>query len=305
MSRAETFKSIRKGVIDFQEQGNEVVEVEKLLKYLDGLEAEMGESEKIDISKEVKLEELRAKFVNQQLEYGWKKDFKLANHLWEKDSSLEMFKSVIASGQNSLKACMLMHAGACIALLAFIGNLASSADTRLFIPQLAGVMLWFVIGVLVVSIAYGATYWTQHCYQHNEAGKWGVRWQVISSVLAIISYLLFFWGSVQGYQAMTAMYVEPIPAVADQLLGDVSPVNVSEVVVQHSTDDPEVKVSDADVLLPTKDPMVELREAVVQLSGDVPQVNVPEVSTVQQEVSLDSLKVVDGELEGIRGSSSE
>jgi len=211
MSRAETFKSIRRGVIGFQEQGNEVVEVAKLLKYLDGLEAEMGESEEIVISKEVKLEEIRAKFVNQQLEYSWKKDFKLANHLWEKDSSLEMFKSVIVSGQNSLKACMLMHAGACIALLAFIGNLASSADTRLFIPQLAGVMLWFVIGVLVVSIAYGTTYLTQHCYQHNEEGKWGVRWQVTSIVFAILSYLLFLGGSLQVYQAMVGLGENSVP----------------------------------------------------------------------------------------------
>lgn len=216
MSRTETFKAIRKGIADYQRQGSEVVEVAELLKYLDALEAELGESEEIDISKEAKLEELRAKFVNQQLEYGWKKDLHVAQYLWKKDSSLEMFKSVITSGQNSLKACMLMHAGACIALLAFIGNLASSADTRAFIPQLAGVMLWFVLGVLVVSIAYGATYWTQHCYKHNGGGKWGVRWHVASTALAIFSYLLFFIGSVQGYWAMTAMYVEPIPEVVNE-----------------------------------------------------------------------------------------
>ena len=224
MSRAETFKAIRKGVADYQQQGSEVVEVAKLLKYLDALEAEMGESEEIDISKEAKLEELRATFVNQQLEYGWKKDLHVAQYLWKKDSSLEMFKSVIASGQNSLKACMLMHAGACIAILAFIGNLASSAETRLFIPPLARVMLWFVIGVLVVSVAYGATYWTQHCYKHNEDGKWGVRWHVISTVLATISYLLFFVGSVQGYRAMTAMHVEPTSELVNEQLGAVDPV---------------------------------------------------------------------------------
>ena len=180
MGTKRIFETIREGVANYRDKGNDVVDVEALLQYLDSLEEELREDDEIDVSKEAEIEKIRATFANQQAQYQWQKEASLAKYHWDKDSSLEMFKSVIASGQNSLRACMLINAGACIALLAFIGNLASSADTRLFIPQLAGVMLWFVIGVLVVSIAYGATYWTQHCYKHNEDGKWGVRWHAVT-----------------------------------------------------------------------------------------------------------------------------
>ena len=224
MSTKRTFETIRKGVADYRDKGNDAVGIEALLKYLDSLEEELSGNDEIDVSREAEIERIRATFANQQAKYQWEKEASLAKYHWDKDSSLEMFKSVIASGQNSLRACMLMHAGACIAILAFIGNLASSAETRLFIPPLARVMLWFVIGVLVVSVAYGATYWTQHCYKHNEDGKWGVRWHVISTVLATISYLLFFVGSVQGYRAMTAMHVEPTSELVNEQLGAVDPV---------------------------------------------------------------------------------
>jgi hypothetical protein len=300
MSDGNIFDEIRKGVIDHRDKGNEAVGIEKLLEYLNALEDEIGDGDEIDVSKEAEIERIRATFANQQAKYQWEKEASLAKYHWDKDSSLEMFKSVIASGQNSLKACMLMHAGACIAMLAFIGNLASSAETRLFIPQLAEVMLWFVVGVLVVSIAYGATYWTQHCYDNNEEGKWGVRWHVISTVLAIFSYLLFLVGGVQGYQAMTAMYVEPIAKVAPSS-GEAVPVEVQEV-APPSTDASLVQV--LDVVLPVDALPVEVVEVAVQFSDNVSPLKVPEAGTAAPEVISDSVKVVD-EVEVIGGSSSE
>ena len=55
------------------------------------------------------------------------RDFLLANHAYELDyareTSLEMFRSVITTGQSALKATMLLNGGAAVAMLAFVGKL--------------------------------------------------------------------------------------------------------------------------------------------------------------------------------------
>ena len=205
MSRANTFEAIRKGVTDYREKGNEVVSVDALLKYLDALEKEMGEADEMSISNEEAIERLRFKFANQQLEYGWKKDFALAEYGWKKDWGLEMFKSVIAAGQNSMRAAMLMHGGASVALLAFIGNLAVNADTLLLVPSFGGILPWYLGGLLLVVIAYGTTYLTQSYFSEDEKEHVGKRWNITSCFLVIVSYLAFIIGSWVGYQALMSM----------------------------------------------------------------------------------------------------
>lgn len=136
MSRANTFEAIRKGVTDYREKGGEAIPVDQLLEYLDGLEAEMDKTDTLELDKETEIERIRAGHAEEQqnksfghdfklAEYNWKKESSLAKYGWDKDSSLEMFKSVIEAGQNSMRAAMLMHGGASVALLAFIGNLAA------------------------------------------------------------------------------------------------------------------------------------------------------------------------------------
>lgn len=205
MSRAQTFKTIRKGITDYRDKGNTVVEVDKLLQYLDGLEAEMGEADKMSVSKEEALERLRAQFANQQLEYGWKKDFELAHYNWEKDSSLEMFKSTIAAGQNSMRAAMLMHGGAALALVAFIGNLAVNPETLPLVPDFGGILPWFLGGLLLVVLAYGTTYLTQNFLSEDAKEQVGKRWNRVSCALVIGSYLTFIAGCWLGYLALLGM----------------------------------------------------------------------------------------------------
>lgn len=212
MSRANTFEAIRKGVTDYGDKGNEVVSVDALLKYFDALEKEMGEADEMSVSKEEAIERLRFKFANQQLEYSWKKDFALAEYGWKKDWGIEMFKSVIAAGQNSMRAAMLMHGGASIALLAFIGNLAVNADTLSLVPSFGGILPWFLGGLLLVVIAYGTTYWTQHYFKEDKH-KTGERWQKLSCILVIVSYLAFIAGSWLGYHALIGMASEKAPDV--------------------------------------------------------------------------------------------
>lgn len=205
MSRANTFEAIRKGVTGYGDKGNEVVSVDALLKYLDALEAEMGEADEMTVSKEEALEQLRFKFENQQLEYGWKKDFALAEYSWKKDWSLEMFKSVIAAGQNSMRAAMLMHGGAALALLAFIGNLAVNSETLSLVPGFGGILPWFLGGLLLVVSAYGTTYLAQNYFSDEGKEDVGKRWNIVSCALVILSYLAFIVGCWLGYLALMRM----------------------------------------------------------------------------------------------------
>lgn len=173
MSRAQTFAAIRNGITDYREKGNTAVDVDKLLQYLDGLEGEMGEADEFSASSEEAIERLRAQFANQQLEYGWKKDFQLAQYNWRKDQSLEMFKSVITAGQNSMRAAMLIHGGSSIALLAFMGNLAVNPETLPLVPGFAGILPWFLGGLLLVVIAYGTAYLTQSVFSDDDREHFG------------------------------------------------------------------------------------------------------------------------------------
>ena len=272
MGTERTFETIRKGVAEYRDKGHDVVGIEALLKYLDSLEEELGGDDEVDVSKETEIERIRATFANQQLEFVWKKDFELAEHLWRKDSSLEMFKSVIAAGQNSMRAAMLMHGGASVALLAFIGNLAVNADTLPLVPSFGGILPWYLGGLLLVVVAYGTTYLTQNYYSEDDKEHVGKRWNILSCVLVIVSYLTFIAGSWLGYQALVAMYVEPSPEV----------VRPSEEAAA-----------------------VEVQGVTFQLSDDASKVKVPETGTAASGITPDRLKVGDEEVEAIGGSGDE
>jgi hypothetical protein len=193
MKNKKLIELIKEDLSKFKEEGNEVVEIERLTKYLTLLQDEMSDTDGLDVEREAEIERIRSHYSSH-----------LAHYEWQRESSMEMFKSVIASGQNSLKSCMLIHAGACVALLAFIGNLVSSPETRALIPPFADVILWFLGGVLAVSISYGATYLTQLFYS-DEKKKLGIFFHVASVVLAIATYILFIIGSFKAYLAMKGM----------------------------------------------------------------------------------------------------
>jgi hypothetical protein len=195
MKNKKLIELIKEDLSKFGNEGNEVVEIERLTKYLTLLQDEMNDDDDdgLDVEKEAEIERIRSHYSSH-----------LARYEWEKESSIEMFKSVISSGQNSLKSNMLMHAGACVALLAFVGNLASDSATRSFIPPIADAMLWFLGGVLLVSICYGATYLCQVSY-HHEKNKIGVFIQISTSLLVIVCYALFIVGSYKSYLAIKGM----------------------------------------------------------------------------------------------------
>lgn len=116
-------------------------------------------------------------------------------------SRLEMFKSVIATGQNALRTAFLMNGGATVALLAFLGKLSEQHQSQ--IPVFAASLILFVIGVLTITISSGVTYLSQWFYAGSDGWKvkTGFCFNILAIILGLSSYFLFIWGVVRAYKA--------------------------------------------------------------------------------------------------------
>lgn len=120
------------------------------------------------------------------------------------EQRLEMFRSVIMSGQGSIKSSFLLNGGGAVALLAFIGHLAQFNATK--VPIFATGLLPFAFGVLATAVTSGFTYFSQWLYasQHAKARKAGFVFNIVCIVLGISSYALFTWGLITTYHSFVA-----------------------------------------------------------------------------------------------------
>lgn len=109
------------------------------------------------------------------------------------DSQLEMFRSVISSGANAIKAAMLINGGGAVALLAFAGKIQNT-EIVADINYLAHALFYFCIGVLFSAIASGTTYATQRVYHHKGSTIHGHILTAITVIMVLASYCLFFLG---------------------------------------------------------------------------------------------------------------
>ncbi|MEZ9923683.1 hypothetical protein AB4365_06470 [Vibrio breoganii] len=118
-------------------------------------------------------------------------------------SNLEMFKSVIATGQAALKASMVVNGGAAVALLAFMGKIWNSTIDANIAYSLSASMKIFCIGVVLGAFATGTTYLSQtlHSLEHSKSAN-SLNLITVLSVLA--SYALFIYGA---FKAATAFGV--------------------------------------------------------------------------------------------------
>lgn len=189
MSAKEFARQLRAEIESFAAQGQTSVSIETLTSGLDKfIDSANDESESILI------ERLKAHL---QAEVEKEK----YNH----SADLEMFKSVIQTGQNALRAIVLLNGGAAVALLAFIGKLADVS--RLNIPLFAVPLTIFVVGAFLSTISSGLTYLTQLLY--SEMGKWrnrtGVFLQIVSIILGLASLCSFGYGTYRAYGAFIAL----------------------------------------------------------------------------------------------------
>lgn len=119
-------------------------------------------------------------------------------------SDLEMFRTVIQSGQNAVKTALLMNGGASVSLLAFIGKLTEEQHAR--IPAFTNALAIFVCGVFAIVASSGATYMSQWFYAEPENWKQrtGLSFNVLAILLGLVSYVFFVWGMRSAYVAFLA-----------------------------------------------------------------------------------------------------
>jgi hypothetical protein len=185
MSVKEFATGLKQTIVKMKSEGVDELKTDNLIAYL----TEVIESPNAEIA-QVELERYRADL---QLWVEQNKGIQA--------SQMEMFKSVISSGQNALRTSFLMNGGATVALLAFLGKLSDHHQDK--IPEFSSSLIIYVIGVLAITMASGSTYLSQWLYASQK--QWqkitGFWLNMLAIVLGLASYGLFIWGTVRAYDA--------------------------------------------------------------------------------------------------------
>lgn len=132
---------------------------------------------------------------------------------YQHESNLEMFRSVIAAGQGAVRTSLILNGGAAVALLAFIGHLATCGDSASCstltpkIEELALSLLLFSYGSLAATILAGCTYLSQWFYAgvSKLQKRTGFCLNIFGILLGLGSYGLFILGLLQAYSAISSL----------------------------------------------------------------------------------------------------
>ena len=124
----------------------------------------------------------------------------------EQEREIELFKSVISSGANAIKAALLINGGGAVALLAFAGKIQESI-INVDENYLATGLLYFCMGVLFSAISSGTTYLSQLFYSSISKTKYGYVLHGITILMIVTSYYFFFSAI---YNASLALGLNPI-----------------------------------------------------------------------------------------------
>lgn len=124
METSEAIEEIRKAISDVQSKGQDFVHIPALHTFLQSLE------------KDAKLSA-----DGRKLQHESKMDWYKA----QRQSDLEVFKSVISTGQTALKTSFLVNGGAAVALLAFIGNVWSKVQAPVVAKGLTSAIAFLVV----------------------------------------------------------------------------------------------------------------------------------------------------------------
>ncbi len=118
--------------------------------------------------------------------------------------AVELFKSALESGQTALRFLLAINGGAAIALLAFLGNVATkdpSKVVRVSVQDVNVAMAVFVIGVGLSAASAAFRYLTQFA----AAAQWrmwmGLAFNIVAVVVGLASLAAFFVGGALAYRA--------------------------------------------------------------------------------------------------------
>ncbi|MFC1588714.1 hypothetical protein ACFL3P_00410 [Pseudomonadota bacterium] len=187
MSTREFAAQLKETIQGIKNDGTAAIYCDNLIAYLEDVEKSPSQA-----PTEVELEKYKADL---QLHIEQNKN----SHA----SQIEMFRSIITSGQNAIRSSFLMNGGASVALLAFIGHLAEIKPDM--VASFTGVLMPFVLGVLAMTMTSGFTYLSQWLYnsENTTVQKWGFKLNVACICLGISSYVCFMWGMWCAYYAFT------------------------------------------------------------------------------------------------------
>lgn len=146
MSTKQFATQMKAMIEDIKSQGTVAISCDNLIAYL----TEVQNSSEIEPTP-IEIERYKADLQN------WIESHKLRN-----ETELEMFRSVISSGQNAIKSSFFLNGSASVALLAFISHLAQFQPLK--VPAFSACLLPFTFGVLAIAITSGLTYLSQWFY---------------------------------------------------------------------------------------------------------------------------------------------
>jgi hypothetical protein len=125
---------------------------------------------------------------------------------------------VIATATLTIKSLILINGGAAVALLAFIGHLATANTAETGTPTVhafAAPLLWFVTGVWTAAlfggfVAAAQKLYTHEMYANEEKSKrawkfWANGFVAVSVVLGVCSLSAFATGSWSSYCVFSTM----------------------------------------------------------------------------------------------------
>ena len=111
----------------------------------------------------------------------------------------EVFKSVIAYGEVTVKSALLINGGAAVAMLAFAGNLATRVGEPEIASRFAAAMVAFGAGAWLAVLGAGFGYIAQSCYLRElrlefSLRRSGHRWRKITAITVGAAMLAFAIG---------------------------------------------------------------------------------------------------------------
>ena len=121
---------------------------------------------------------------------------------------METYRSLITIALASLKYLSLINGGAAVALLAYLGNVASRTGPA---PSVTGSMVAFVTGLVFCGIAFLAAYFTQFVLLNESASRplkvnHGVLlWVGIGS--AMLSLASFAYGAITAAEQLSQQVI--------------------------------------------------------------------------------------------------
>ena len=121
------------------------------------------------------------------------------------EMEMGMIRAGLEFGLTALKAAMLINGAAAIAILAFLGALASGELEFVVVTRFARALLLFVLGTLIAAFSAGSGYLSQYHSLGVPSGQPAKRarfFQKITIYLVLVAFLFFVLGVYQSYRSI-------------------------------------------------------------------------------------------------------